>query len=159
MVFSTCTSILPFSTLTSPSRALAASSSFAASSTALRASPIVFLSESESAQRDRRSLEAFKTLYDAFAPDAVHLVLAANMKYGDMMDVVEHIPDIPVSHLIFTKLDETVSCGAVFSVQQTLGRPVSFLTAGQNVPNDIETASGRRIADLLMPSDRERRMA
>ena len=120
---------------------------------------LVLLDTAGRAQRDRRSLEAFKTLYDAFAPDAVHLVLAANMKYGDMMDVVEHIPDIPVSHLIFTKLDETVSCGAVFSVQQTLGRPVSFLTAGQNVPNDIETASGRRIADLLMSSDRERRMA
>ena len=60
---------------------------------------------------------------------------------------------------IFTKLDETVSYGAVFSVQQTLGRPVSFLTVGQNVPNDIETATGRRVAELLMASDRGRRMA
>ena len=120
---------------------------------------LVLLDTAGRAQRDRRSLEAFETLYDAFEPDAVHLVLAANMKYRDMMDVVEHVPDIPVSHLLFTKLDETVSYGAVFSVQQTLGRPVSFLTAGQNVPNDIETASGRRIADLVMSSDRGRRMA
>ena len=120
---------------------------------------LVLLDTAGRAQRDRRSLEAFETLYDAFAPDAVHLVLAANMKYRDMMDVVEHVPDIPVSHLLFTKLDETVSYGAVFSVQQTLGRPVSFLTVGQNVPNDIETASGRRIADLVMSSDRGRRMA
>ena len=120
---------------------------------------LVLLDTAGRAQRDRRSLEAFETLYDAFKPDAVHLVLAANMKYRDMMDVVEHVPDIPVSHLLFTKLDETVSYGAVFSVQQTLGRPVSFLTVGQNVPNDIETASGRRIADLVMSSDRGRRMA
>ncbi len=120
---------------------------------------LILLDTAGRAQRDRRSLEAFETLYDAFAPDAVHLVLAANMKYRDMMDVVEHVPDIPVSHLIFTKLDETVSYGAVFNVQQTLGRPVSFLSVGQNVPNDIEMASGRRIADLLISSDRGRRTA
>ncbi len=120
---------------------------------------LVLLDTAGRAQRDRKSLEAFETLYGAFAPDAVHLVLAANMKYRDMLDVVEHIPDIPVSHLIFTKLDETVSYGAIFNIMEALGRPVSFLTAGQNVPNDIETASGRRIADLLMAPERGRRGA
>ena len=120
---------------------------------------LVLLDTAGRAQRDRKSLEAFEELYGAFAPDAVHLVLAANMKYRDMLDVVEHIPKVPISHLIFTKLDETVSYGAIFNVQQVLGRPVSFLTAGQNVPNDIETATGRRVAELLMTADRGRRMA
>ena len=120
---------------------------------------LVLLDTAGRAQRDRKSLEAFEELYGAFAPDAVHLVLAANMKYRDMLDVVEHIPKVPISHLIFTKLDETVSYGAIFNVQQVLGCPVSFLTAGQNVPNDIETATGRRVAELLMTADRGRRMA
>lgn len=119
---------------------------------------LILLDTAGRAQRDRKSLEAFETLYNAFAPDAVHLVLAANMKYRDMLDVVDHIPDIPISHLIFTKLDETVSYGAIFNIRQVLGCPVSFLTAGQNVPNDIETASGKRIAELLMSTDRGRRM-
>ena len=113
---------------------------------------LVLLDTAGRAQRDRKSLEAFEALYGAFAPDAVHLVLAANMKYRDMLDVVEHIPNVPISHLIFTKLDETVSYGAIFNVQQVLGCPVSFLTAGQNVPNDIETATGRRVAELLLSS-------
>ena len=60
---------------------------------------LVLLDTAGRAQRDRRSLDAFEALYDAFEPDAVHLVLAANMKYGDMMDVVKHVPNIPVSHL------------------------------------------------------------
>ena len=113
---------------------------------------LILLDTAGRAQRDRKSLEAFETLYSAFAPDAVHLVLAANMKYQDMLDVVEHIPNVPISHLIFTKLDETVSYGAIFNVQQVLGCPVSFLTSGQNVPNDIETATGRRVAELLLSS-------
>ena len=86
----------------------------------------------------------------AFKPDAVHLVLAANMKYRDMLDVVERTSDVPVSHVIFTKLDETVSYGALFNVLKSLDRPISFFTTGQNVPNDIEVASKARLAGLLM---------
>ncbi|MCR5347242.1 MAG: hypothetical protein K6E38_05635 [Fretibacterium sp.] len=118
---------------------------------------IILLDTAGRAQRDKKSIGVFEELYDTFAPDAVHLVLAANMKYPDMRDVVEHIPNIPVSHLLFTKLDETVSFGAIFNIQQVMDCPVSFLTAGQNVPKDIETASGSRIADFLMMSEEERK--
>ena len=117
---------------------------------------IILLDTAGRAPRDRKSLEIFESVYNSFNPDAVHLVLAANMKYKDMLDVVQHIPSIPVSHLIFTKLDETVSYGAVFNIQQVVGAPISFLAAGQNVPKDIETATGMRIAEFLMKSDKER---
>ena len=117
---------------------------------------IILLDTAGRAPRDRKSLEIFESVYSSFNPDAVHLVLAANMKYKDMLDVVQHIPSIPVSHLIFTKLDETVSYGAVFNIQQVVGAPISFLAAGQNVPKDIETATGMRIAEFLMKPDGER---
>lgn len=118
---------------------------------------IILLDTAGRSQRDKKNMELFENLYNAFIPDAVHLVLAANMKYKDMLDVVEHIPNIPVSHLLFTKLDETVSYGSIFNIQQVMGCPVSFLTVGQNVPKDIETASGSRIADFLMKSEDERK--
>lgn len=117
---------------------------------------LVLLDTAGRAQRDAKTLEVFESLYEAFQPDAVHLVLAANMKYRDMLDVTRRLPDIPISHLLFTKLDETVSYGAIFNVQQEMGLPVSFLTAGQNVPKDIEVATGARIADFLMTPEGER---
>lgn len=118
---------------------------------------IILLDTAGRSQRDKKNMELFENLYNAFMPDAVHLVLAANMKYKDMLDVVEHIPNIPVSHLLFTKLDETVSYGSIFNIQQVMGCPVSFLTVGQNVPKDIETASGTRIAEFLMKPEEERK--
>ncbi|MBQ7155348.1 MAG: flagellar biosynthesis protein FlhF [Synergistaceae bacterium] len=118
---------------------------------------IVLLDTAGRSQRDKKNMELFENLYSAFTPDAVHLVLSANMKYKDMLDVVEHIPNIPVSHLLFTKLDETVSYGSIFNIQQVMGCPVSFLTVGQNVPKDIETATGTRIADFLMKTEDERK--
>ncbi len=118
---------------------------------------IILLDTAGRSQRDKKNMELFENLYNAFTPDAVHLVLAANMKYKDMLDIVEHIPNIPVSHLLFTKLDETVSYGSIFNIQQVMGCPVSFLTVGQNVPKDIETASGTRIAEFLMKPEEERK--
>ncbi len=120
-------------------------------------SDIILLDTAGRSQRDKENIKIFENLYNSFTPDAVHLVLAANMKYEDMLDVVEHIPAVPISHLLFTKLDETVSYGAMFNIQQVIGAPISFLTLGQNVPKDIETASGARIADFLMKTQDERR--
>ena len=118
---------------------------------------IILLDTAGRSQRDKKNMELFEGIYDSYKPDAVHLVLAANMKYRDMLDVVEHIPNIPVSHLLFTKLDETVSYGAIFNLRSVMGCPVSFLTVGQNVPKDIEIATGARIAEFLMKSEDERK--
>jgi flagellar biosynthesis protein FlhF len=117
---------------------------------------LILLDTAGRGPRDHKNLEAFKTLYDVFRPDAVHLVLAANMKYRDMRDVVERMSVVPISHVIFTKLDETISYGALFNVLQVLERPISFFTMGQNVPNDIEVASGARLASLLLGGENER---
>ena len=118
---------------------------------------IILLDTAGRSQRDKKNMELFENIYNSFMPDAVHLVLSANMKYKDMLDVVEHIPNIPVTHLLFTKLDETVSYGSIFNIHQVMGCPLSFLTVGQNVPKDIETASGSRISDFLLKSEEERK--
>ena len=114
---------------------------------------LILLDTAGRGQKDRKNLEAFEVLYNVFKPDAVHLVLAANMKYKDMLDVAERMSGVPVSHVIFTKLDETVSYGALFNVLKSLDRPISFFTTGQNVPNDIEVASKARLAELLMGAE------
>ena len=111
---------------------------------------LILLDTAGRGQKDKKNIESFKILYDVFQPDAVHLVLSANMKYRDMLDVIERMSVVPVTHVIFTKLDETVSYGALFNVLQTMNKPVSYFTTGQNVPNDIEVASGERLAGLLM---------
>jgi flagellar biosynthesis protein FlhF len=117
---------------------------------------LMLLDTAGRAQGDRKNLETLEILHDVFRPDAVHLVLAANMKYKDMLDVVRRMSVIPVSHVIFTKLDETVSYGAIFNMLRSLDRPISFLTTGQNVPNDIEVASSARLAGLLMNDETEK---
>jgi flagellar biosynthesis protein FlhF len=79
------------------------------------------------------------------------------MKCRDMQDIIERMAVVPISHVIFTKMDETVSYGALYNVMKLLNRPLSFFTTGQNVPNDIEVASGERFVSLLLGNGRELR--
>ena len=110
---------------------------------------VILLDTAGRNQKDARHIEAFNSLFNAFKPDAVHLVLAANMKYKDMLDVIHRVSSLDVSHLVFTKLDETISYGSIFDVAEKLGKPFSFFTAGQNVPNDIEVASGEYLCKMI----------
>ena len=113
---------------------------------------IILLDTAGRNQKDNRHIDAFSALFNAFKPNAIHLVLAANLKYKDMIDVVDKFSPLGVSHLVFTKLDETTSYGAIFDVADRLGKPISFFTTGQNVPNDIEVASGEYLCKMIYDS-------
>ncbi|MCX7828439.1 MAG: flagellar biosynthesis protein FlhF [Thermanaerothrix sp.] len=103
--------------------------------------------------KDSKKMEELKVLYDAFMPDAVHLVLAANLKYKDMLKVIDRMGVVPIRSVIFTKLDETYSFGPLLSVLEDFKFPVSFFTVGQNVPNDIEVARPERLVRLILEGD------
>jgi flagellar biosynthesis protein FlhF len=55
--------------------------------------------------------------------------------------------------MIITKLDETAHVGPAFSVAHELRIPLAFLCAGQEVPGDIEKATGARAAHFMLRSD------
>jgi flagellar biosynthesis protein FlhF len=52
--------------------------------------------------------------------------------------------------LLFTRLDETTSLAAVFCVAARCNNPVSFLCAGQSVPEDLEPATKEKIVESLV---------
>ena len=111
---------------------------------------LLLLDTAGRSQKDSRRVEEIRVLYEAFRPDAVHLVLPANMKYRDMLDVIQRMGVVPLTHILFTKLDETTTYGALLNILLDFDKPVSFFTTGQNVPNDIEVAKGSRLAELLL---------
>jgi flagellar biosynthesis protein FlhF len=71
----------------------------------------------------------------------IHLVLPASMHPAGLLRYVRRYEELNPDYLLFTKLDETESYGALLSVALQTARPLSFLTRGQAVPEDIEAAS------------------
>lgn len=77
------------------------------------------------------------------------LVLSAATKDRDIADAIRKSSSLPVSSLIFTKIDETKRYGNVINNLIKFKKPVSFLTNGQKVPDDIILATPSRLADLI----------
>ncbi len=79
-----------------------------------------------------------------------HLVLSAQTKESDMIEAAERFSAARVDRLLFSKLDETSSYGTLLNVADKTGIPLSYFTVGQKVPEDIETADGSRLAELIL---------
>ena len=79
----------------------------------------------------------------------VHLVLSATMRGTDLARTAARFAPLRPAHLIFTHLDETTCCGGVLGLAMEMSKPVSFLCAGQSVPEDIEPASRQALLRLI----------
>lgn len=94
----------------------------------------------------KRLLEGVKEEYRK----EVYLVLSATTKYNDLMDIVDIYKDISSFKLIFTKLDETSSYGNMLNIKLYADSELSYVTTGQNVPDDIEVFDTQKIVKQLL---------
>lgn len=99
--------------------------------------------------KNTKMLYELRRALEAAQPEEIHLVMAANVKLQDALDIVDSYRVVGFDKLIFTKLDETNLLGGILSVIQRSGCPVSYVTTGQNVPEDIEVCDSRRLAELI----------
>ena len=79
-----------------------------------------------------------------------HLLLSAATREADLTLVIDRFMTLPVKSLIFSKLDETTQYGSLFNVLQRTGLPLSYLSTGQRVPEDLEVATPKLLAEVLL---------
>ena len=80
----------------------------------------------------------------------VYLVLSASTKYRDLKNIVDTYHEITDYKLIFTKLDETLTLGNLFNLKLYANVPMSYVTCGQNVPDDIEDFNPQKTVKQLL---------
>lgn len=90
-----------------------------------------------------------KGLDEKYAKE-VYLVLSATMKYKDLLDIVDIYHEMTDFKLIFTKLDETSSYGNILNIKLYSDSDLSYVTDGQNVPDDIEVFDTQKIVKQLL---------
>ncbi|WP_078413246.1 flagellar biosynthesis protein FlhF [Priestia abyssalis] len=78
-----------------------------------------------------------------------HLVLSLTGKIKDMEDVCDQFSSVPLDSFIFTKMDETSTYGSMLNMILKYGKSVSYITNGQNVPDDLKKASPEHIVNLM----------
>lgn len=87
---------------------------------------------------------------DDDAQKEMYLVLSAATKYKDLQRIYKIFGRIGEYSIIFTKLDETICLGNILNMKLTTGVPVSYITSGQNVPDDIGVLDPQKIARSIL---------
>lgn len=101
-------------------------------------------------QHDRDRLGELCAFCEAASPDETHLVLSTTVSPAVLARTAERFVALDPDRVILTKLDEAVGLGSVLGVLRSLGRPVSYVTTGQEVPDHIELANGDRLARAIL---------
>ncbi len=101
-------------------------------------------------QRNESKLKEIKNFFDEREHIHNSLVLSATSKDSDMNEVTRKFGCMPIDSIIFTKLDESATYGSLFNHTIRFKKPLSYLTLGQKIPEDLEIASRERLVDLLL---------
>ena len=101
-------------------------------------------------QRNADQLADLRRFVQAVPTRRTLLTVAAGARYRDMLDVVTRFGTIPFDGLLLTKLDETTTFGPILNLLHHTGKPLTDLTTGQNVPQDLALATSGELADLLV---------
>lgn len=104
-------------------------------------------------QRDIRLTEQLDTLVkNAKVRIRSYLVMSTTSQRRVMQEAVDHFRRIPLSGCILTKLDESLNLGEVINVCIQNSLPISYITDGQRVPEDIQVANAAQLVGAAMGS-------
>jgi flagellar biosynthesis protein FlhF len=82
----------------------------------------------------------------------VHLVVSATTKGVDLEEIVRRFRPLDYRRVLVTKLDEVRTYGPLLGLALQRRLVISYLSTGQEVPDDLEAATPRRLATLLVPA-------
>jgi len=111
---------------------------------------LVLLDTAGRSPRDEIKVRELKTMLAEAGADEVHLVLSSVSGSRNLLHTMEKFAHVGTTALILTKLDEAASLGNLLPVLRSGRLPLSYLTNGQNVPDDIIVADDHRLARLSL---------
>ena len=79
-----------------------------------------------------------------------HLVLSSTTKYCDLIEIANKFSVCSPQKFLFTKVDEAGHLGTVLNLLYQFPTTLSYVTTGQNVPDDIELANPHKLANLIL---------
>ena len=115
---------------------------------------IIFIDTAGRSYKNKAHFEELKTIVEAFHSDEVYLVLSATVSMSNCNEIIKNYSFLKDYKLLFTKLDETKVNGIILNSCVHTGKKLSYITNGQNVPDDIETVDVERIIKSIMGSSK-----
>ena len=101
--------------------------------------------------RDTLSIDELATFLHPGLAISKHLVLSATHREDELTETIARFSRLGIDNTIFTKVDECINLGIILNTQIHNTSPISYITNGQRVPEDLFEADKKKIAALIMP--------
>ncbi len=111
---------------------------------------VILVDTAGQSHMDKERLGELARVMKCGAGISTHLVLSANIKPSDMKRAAENFAVLNPESYIFSKVDETETRGGIVDQVMEKNLPISFLTNGQGVPEDIMAADRKEIMQLVL---------
>jgi len=115
-----------------------------------KSSDVILIDTAGRSHHNKTNLAELKEMLDRLPKSEKYLVLSVTTRQEDLLAIINTYDSITNFDLIFTKLDETSSLGIILNTCFLTGKEISYVTFGQNVPEDISEVQAERIAKALM---------
>ena len=115
----------------------------------MKTQDVILIDTAGQSHRDIKRLKELAELLPEELSIDTHLVLSATTKPDDMKDAANNFSILHPKSYVFTKIDETQAHGGLIDQVMALSLPVSYITNGQRVPEDIMAATRKRIVNML----------
>ena len=111
---------------------------------------VVLIDTAGRSQNNHLRLNQLRSFIAAARPDEVHLVVSATGNGTCTRRVLDRFLPLGANRLIISKLDEAGTFGVFLNVSSATGRPISYVTTGQDVPDDICPADADALAECIL---------
>ncbi|AGB40647.1 flagellar GTP-binding protein [Halobacteroides halobius DSM 5150] len=111
---------------------------------------LVLVDTAGRSQNNQMHISELKSFIKKSEIDEVYLVLSATTKTSDLKKIIKVYTELEINKLILTKLDETDSLGIVFEAALEANKPLSYVTVGQDVPEDIKLPESKELIDDIL---------
>ena len=111
---------------------------------------VIFVDTAGRSHHNRDNIKELTSMLALIPKSSRFLVLSVTTRQEDLLSIIKTYEAITDFDLIFTKLDETESLGVLLNICYMTGKKISYISFGQNVPEDIEKIQPDKIAKSLM---------
>jgi len=111
---------------------------------------VVLIGTAGRSQNDQPRLNELRTMIAAAGADEVHLLISATANRRCAKNILHRFGPLGATKIVLTKLDEAESYGTILSFSAEPEAPLSFVTTGQDVPDDIEPADPWQLAQRIL---------
>ncbi len=114
---------------------------------------VILIDTAGRSQKDADRIHELREMLSEIGDLEVHLCLALSASPEAILAAAENFRVVGYSRLLITKLDEAYRHGVLLDLFARAKTPVSYLTTGQEVPDDIHPATLERLEDLILGED------